>query len=349
MLERELSAEYLSEVRGHLERLAFKRGMLMRAVLGESNEGTDYVLLRPARDDRNWLRRLVARTLAAWSFTLDPRDEAGSNALGGIRDLGVNPVANVLAQSVEHVDRFLQRLRVELAFYVAAINLHERLRSLGPTCFPGPTEGRCRAFHRLGDASLALSSGRAVVGNDADATGKNLIIVTGANRGGKSTLLRSVGLAQLMLQAGLFVSAESYAAGVCTGIFTHAKREEDASLVSGKLDEELARASAIVDHIRPGALLLLNESFAATNERQGAEIARQIVDALVERGVGIVYVTHNYDFAHRYHERRARDVLFLRAERRDDGTRTFKLVPGAPEATSYAEDLYAKVFGASQG
>ena len=52
---------------------------------------------------------------------------------------------------------------------------------------------------------IALSSGRSVVGNELKADGKDLIIVTGANTGGKSTFLRSLGLAHVMMQAGMFV------------------------------------------------------------------------------------------------------------------------------------------------
>jgi DNA mismatch repair ATPase MutS len=51
---------------------------------------------------------------------------------------------------------------------------------------------------------------RTVVGNTVDLDGKSLVIVTGANQGGKSTFLRSVGLAQLMMQAGMYVGAESF-------------------------------------------------------------------------------------------------------------------------------------------
>jgi hypothetical protein len=40
-------------------------------------------------------------------------------------------------------------------------------------------------------------------------------------RRGKSTLLRSLGLAHLMMQAGMFTGARSFRAGVCTGVFTH--------------------------------------------------------------------------------------------------------------------------------
>jgi hypothetical protein len=57
--------------------------------------------------------------------------------------------------------------------------------------------------------------------------------------------------------------------------FTHYKREEDATMQRGKLDEELGRMSEIADQITPHSILLCNESFASTNEREGSEIAGQ--------------------------------------------------------------------------
>ena len=172
-------------------------------------------------------------------------------------------------------------------------------------------------------------------------------MITGANQGGKSTFLRSVGLAQLMMQAGMFVAAESFTASVSAGVFTHFKREEDAAMEKGKLDEELARMSAITSQIRPGCLLLYNESFASTNEREGSEIARQVIRALTEAGIRIVFVTHMYDLAGRYYAEQDPGTLFLRAERQPDGHRTFRLLPGEPLPTSYGEDLYREVFGAA--
>jgi len=99
--------------------------------------------------------------------------------------------------------------------------------------------------------------GKTVVGNDLNAGYKDIVIITGANTGGKSTFLRSVGLAHLMMQAGMFVSAGSFTSEVCDGIFTHYKREEDASMESGKLDEELSRMSQIVDEVKSYFFLLM--------------------------------------------------------------------------------------------
>ena len=193
--------------------------------------------------------------------------------------------------------------------------------------------------------SLRLEDGRAV-GNDASADGKTLVIITGANQGGKSTFLRSVGLAQLMMQCGMFVAAESFAGTVATGLFTHYRREEDAALESGKLDEELSRMSQIADRVAPGSIVLFNESFAATNEREGAQIARQIICALAESGVRVFLVTHLHELASGLHARPPAAALFLRAEREPDGRRTFRVIEGEPEPTSYGPDLYQRIFGA---
>ena len=257
-------------------------------------------------------------------------------------------MANALAQSADHILSFFVQLRVELAFYLAALNLHDRAREIGlPITFPAvhaPAEHR-RSFQGLRDIGLALRLETTVVGNDSSADSKDLVFITGANQGGKSTFLRSVGLSQLLMQSGLWVPAEQFAASTCDGLFTHYKREEDPTQVSGKLDEELSRISSIIDRLTPSPLILFNESFASTNEREGSEIASQITSALPESGARIFYVTHLHEFPNEFFEKKRENVLFLRAERLSDGTRTFRLSEGEPLKTSFAKDLYEKTFG----
>ena len=114
---------------------------------------------------------------------------------------------------------------------------------------------------------------------------------------------------------------------------------------SGKLDEELARMSAIVDRLTPDCMVLFNESFAATNEREGSEIARQIVSALLKKRIRVFFVTHLYAFARGVYDAKMERALFLRAERQADGGRTFKLSEAEPLQTAYGQDLYREVFG----
>ena len=102
--------------------------------------------------------------------------------------------------------------------------------------------------------------------------------------------------------------------------------------------------SEIVDRIAPNSMLLFNESFAATNEREGSEIAKQIVLAMLEKHIKIFFVTHLHEFARGIYDRKNEDALFLRAERVADGTRTFRLLEGEPLEASYGEDLYSQIF-----
>jgi len=147
-----------------------------------------------------------------------------------------------------------------------------------------------------------------------------------------------------MMQCGMFVPAKSFSANIYKHIFTHYKRKEDSEMKSGKLDEEFKRMNNIVDKLTSNSMLLLNESFAATNEREGSEIARQIISALLEKHVNIFFVTHLYEFAHYFHKQKTENVIFLCAERLKDGKRTFKIIEGEPLETSFGEDLYKKVF-----
>ena len=165
------------------------------------------------------------------------------------------------------------------------------------------------------------------------AAGKNpLVLITGANQGGKTTFLRSLGQACVMMACGMFVAAQVFRA------------EEDQQLQSGKFDEELQRMSGLIDSIHAGDLLLMNESFAATNEREGSEIALGILQALYESGVRVIFVTHFYTLTHALQQRGDSRILFLRADRQADGTRTFSLHPGEPLATAFGQDIYRRVF-----
>ena len=349
MFTTELNDEYLSEVQCHVGELRFDRGVLISAELGETNESTRYVLRKPPNNQQSWFERTFRRGPRAFTYQLDPRDEAGGRILSEMRHRGIARVAIALGESSDHVVNFFAALRTELAFYIGCLNLHnwvkgKRLHLAFPEALSAGT--RKHNFSELYDLCLAIGSEQPLVGNTINADGKRFVVITGANQGGKSTFLRSIGLAQMMMQCGMFVPAQRFSAAICPALITHFKREEDATMQSGKLDEELSRLSEIADHVRPDSLLLFNESFAATNDREGSEIARQITSALHENGSRIFYVTHLREFARGLYTSGTHDSLFLRAERNEDGTRTFRLIEGEPLDTSFGVDLYRTVFAA---
>jgi hypothetical protein len=353
MVQENLGGAYLNEVEEHLRELTFPHGVLLSARLGQANKGTGYLLHRVPRRPQTWLdrwRALFEPKPVSFRFEVHPRDEAGARALGELRNRAIAAAASSLGQAADHVRDFFLMLRAELAFYVGCLTLHEVLARAGyPTCMPTPCPPRERrlAFRGLCSAGLALTLNGPVVPNDLEADGQGLVFITGPNSGGKTTFLRSLGIAQLMMQAGMFVPAERYCASLCGGLFTHFPRGEDVRMERGKLDEELGRMSEIVGRIRPDSMVLVNEAFASTNEREGAEIARQIVRALTQQGVRVFFVTHLFELARSFSGEGPGRALLLRAERLPDGTRTYRIRVGEPLATSHGEDVYRQVFGSS--
>jgi len=96
----------------------------------------------------------------------------------------------------------------------------------------------------------------------------------------------------------MFTGAASFCAAVCNGAFTHYKREEEATMESGKLDEELSRMSQIASGSPGSQSCSATSRSPSTNEREGSEIARQIVRAMLHRQIKIFFVMHMYDLAH---------------------------------------------------
>ena len=341
-LREELSEEYLETIRRELEGQKLEDGVFFSARLNGSLESVDYVMHRRERSIRD-LRVFKGQR---YELGKEANDDKDASDLVKRQERAINNVANALAQAADYLASFFDRLRRELGFYIGGLRFTQKMQELGmPWCIPELTaeKSNSRSWEELYDVSLACKNKAAVVGNTLTAENKKLYIVTGANQGGKTTFLRSFGQAQLMAQCGLPVGAKGYSAPYRGAVFTHFRQEEDRFLKSGKLDKELEWMSRITDRVRPGDLVLFNESFASTNEREGSEIGREITEALLECGVEVVAVSHLHMFAASFRGRE--EAQFLLAERLDGGRRTFRLLPGEPEETAYGEDIYRRVFG----
>lgn len=345
LVRSQLDDSFFATAQEQLEGLRFPGGVAVRARLGRGGRGTGYELREPP-PPQGWARRVASNVPSADTIEVSNRDRQAVKALGDLRERGLERIAVSLERSSQHLFGFFEVLRREVGFYVGGVRLHDALSRRGDVVFPEVVaSGPAFAATALEDAGLRLRTEDPVVGNDVAADGKRLVLITGANQGGKSTFLRGVGLAQLMMQCGLVVAARSLRAAPAQGMFTHFKRGEDRQMESGKLDEELGRLSRIVDDLGPGGMVLLNESFASTNEHEGSQLAQDVVRALVEADVRVVFVTHGYDLAATVAQLYPDDGLFLRAERQEGGQRTYRLFEGAPEPTSHGMDLYVDIFG----
>nr|MCR5330510.1 hypothetical protein [Lachnospiraceae bacterium] len=301
--------------------------------------------LRPGSARQKIQGFIDSRKTDSFSAIQDPRINEQAHTL---EFMIVSYLTGELKWLAEEFQTFFDRLRYQTAFYLAAFQLAEQMaRFKIEWCYPEVCDRRDIEFSELKEFVMGLEQRAKLIGNTCSISGKDLLIVTGANQGGKSTFLRSIGIAQVMMQCGLMVTAQSYTSGIFPRIFVHFTRREDSAMNSGRLDEELNRMNRIVENIGDGSLLLLNESFATTTEKEGSVIAYDIIRALNEAGVRIFTVTHLLSFAKRVYEEEKESsgsgAEFLSAERKADGTRTFRMIPHEPELTSFGLDLYEEI------
>lgn len=338
-------------------RMVKKPRIVLGCSLGDGLKLGDFRLEEVATETKKYRRpeSLISRAqnfAAERSKTL-VNLQRGTELAARAEQLEFNAVRYIVACCEPFVNAFsgfFNQLHVQAAFYRGAVNVaHHLARFRMGYCYPKAGEQETLRFRELKEMVMGLEQKRDPVGNSCDIAGKRLLIVTGANQGGKSTFLRSIGIAQVMMQCGMFVAAQTYESGIFPKFFTHFTRREDSAMNSGRLDEELSRMSRIVDQLGDASMVLLNESFVSTTEKEGSVIAYDITKALTEAGVKVLTVTHLLSFAKKVYEEylAAEDsaMEFLSAERTDEGKRTFKMIQHAPELTSFGLDLYDKLIG----
>ena len=333
-IKQQLDDPFLEDSRSLLNELEFKDGMIMELKLGKDNRTSGYTLVRKNS------KKFRMRWAFAPCYTLAGEDDAGEKDLSGRCSQAYFKSVDILWEAANNIDDYLKSIQEETAFYIGALTLLEKMKEKDiPYSIPDLSDTMSRKYTDLRDLYLALQTEKCV-GNDLDEKEKSLYIITGANQGGKTTFLRSVGQAQVMFQSGLFIAASYASLPVSQGIFTHFKREEDDQMKRGKLEEELQRLDQIVPLLRQGSLILFNESFSSTNEREGSRICGQITEALKENQIEQFHVSHLYSFSHGFFEKNMKDACFLRAERKEDGSRSFHLDKGEPQKTAYGKDLF---------
>lgn len=333
--------KYILKVQDTLSYLRFEEGILLQASLSKSLDPCDVSLTK-------YEKKLSEKMKIKFSKKVEIKamDEAANKEFIRLTDLAVEEIYQTMYKVCNSMIRFIHSFRMEFGFYVSACNLYHALKVKGlPICYPSiSTNKNTLGFKNLCDVSLGLATKQSIIGNDLDSTRNQICMITGANQGGKSTFLRSLGQNYILAQCGLFVGAEQLELCPIDGIYTHFNRQEDSSMQSGKLDEELKRMNTIVNIIKPNSLILFNESFSSTNEREGTKIAYDIINALVESEIKVFFVTHMYELSNTIYNKYKDTAVFLFAARFDDGTRDYHLRKELPQKSSYAMDLYNNLF-----
>ena len=174
---------------------------------------------------------------------------------------------------------------------------------------------------------------------------KRMYILTGANRGGKTTITQAVGQLYVMAQGGVFIPGESMEYGPVDHICTHFPADEDKTLDYGRLGEECRRFRELYTESTPYSLMLLNETFSTTSFEEGYEIALDACRALLKKGLRTLYNTHMHKLAsdlHKINGDQSKGRAYSLVAASKNGQRSFKVQIGPPEGTSLAHDIAEK-------
>ena len=264
-----------------------------------------------------------------------------------LESTGLLHVSSCFEDFNKDLSRLFENLRTQLAFFYGCCNLHTHMSGMAfGLCFP-EIEEKAHAVEvtSVYDLPLAINTLRLPVTNKLVGADTKLYIITGVNDGGKTSFMRSVAIAQIMAQCGMFVPARKMTTSLFRGIYTHFVRNEDVTLNAGRLEEELSRLSRMIDVMPQGSMLFLNESFATTSENEGASIADDIIRALNDSDITVFFVTHIYAYAKKAFREKYEHTQFLQTERNEKNERTFRIVSGEPSMTGYGMELYRKIIG----
>ena len=123
-----------------------------------------------------------------------------------------------------------------------------------------------------------------------------IVILTGPNMAGKSTILRQVGLIQLLAQMGSFVPADEARLPVCDRIFTRVGASDNLARGQSTFMVEMNETAAIVHGATPRSLVLLDEIGRGTSTYDGVSIAWAVTEHLHEHvGARTIFATHYHE------------------------------------------------------
>ncbi len=283
----------------------------------------------------------------------DPLMNTLSRAVTDMLGSIVKQLKTKLSKYVNISGYSLTKLIPEFIFYIRWAEYCKKLMDLGlPMCKPEILDLEKRELSAKGIYNLKLgiqleqNKKIDIIRNDIDFNSEHgIYIMTGPNRGGKTTFTQAVGILFLLAQHGIFVPAEAVSLSPADNIYTHFPADENQTVNLGRLGEESKRLSGIFAVATNKSLLLFNESLATTSFAEGLYIAKDVVKALRYLGARTIFNTHMHELAMELevmnsHEGDMNVASLITGIH--DGERSYKVFLAPPEGVSYAKDIAEK-------
>lgn len=144
-----------------------------------------------------------------------------------------------------------------------------------------------KAWHPLLDREKAVSND-IILGEEYQA-----IVITGPNTGGKTILLKTVGVIQLMAQMGLYIPAgENSRVGIFTEIFVDIGDEQSIEQNLSTFSSHMSNIVSILKQINDKSLVLIDEIGSGTDPQEGSSLAIAILDYIASKQSYVIASTH---------------------------------------------------------
>jgi DNA mismatch repair protein MutS2 len=222
-------------------------------------------------------------------------------------------VDSVFSELEAHVVFFFQLIG-DVEVYLAALGFRRLALAAGlAVCLPELSTQGPRTLVGLFNPWL-VAEGRPCTPCDLElGESERLVFVTGPNSGGKTRLLQSLCLCQLLGQGGLFVPAARAELNWASGLFASLIEHTQVDQVEGRLGTELLRIRNAFERLRAGSLVIMDELCSGTNPSEGEALMQLVIDALYELAPQAFITTHFLEFAARL-AASTRRHRFLQAE-----------------------------------
>ena len=205
-------------------------------------------------------------------------------------------IEKILASLSSLIGEFSDELAVNahtagrLDFFNAGALFSDAVRGSAPEITDEPLLDLKQARHPL----LELMQRGSVIANDIElGRGYNCLIISGANTGGKSVLLKTVGCAALLAQMGLHIPASPDSRiGLFHPIFAEIGDGQNIQQSLSTYSGQISAVNEMLANATPQTLILIDEVIAGTNPRQGAAIAQAILEEMANTGCRVIATTH---------------------------------------------------------
>lgn len=236
------------------------------------------------------------------------------------------------------IEKVLQEIP-ELRFYLDMKRFYNALDERHiPYCMADFTDEREIHVKGARDITLITSDVENIVCNDFYFNQeKRFWFITGANGGGKTSFLRSVGLCMLLGSQGCYMPASSGCLNRIGKLVTFFPMEED--LEKGRFNAEKERLAAMLAESDQDTVILMNEVFTSTDEEKAMKESRVVLQQILDMGSFGVFVTHNFPLIQSMEDQMP--VLEAITEG-DEHHRLFKIVEKKQGGQSFATDVLRK-------